>query len=153
MAETARDIPRRDCDMSQAVTMAQMHMLDLADRKFGFTRKVLSLETGIPSTTLKSYEEGTAMPLTAFVRIAAVKGFPNELLALVLDLSGKAIADAEAEETDIDDAARAAVEFLARYVGARHPDSSSGIKIDHTEKPDLKLAAAGMSDRAMKVVS
>lgn len=148
-----RNINRSECEMTQAVSMAQMHMFDLAYRKHGFSRKVLHLETGIPLTTIKSYEEGTAMPLTAFVRIAAVKGFPNELLSLVMDCGGKSVCDAEEEATDIDDMARAAVEVLARYVSARHPDSPGGIRIVHNEVEDLARAAHAVTDKAGKVAA
>lgn len=146
-------ISRNECEISQAVLQGQMAMLDLADRKFSFTRKRLAIETGIPATTLKSYEEGTQMPLSAFVKIAAVKGFPNELLALPFEHSGKAVTDAESDETDIDDLARAAVDVLAKYVTARHPDSPGGIRIVHNEVDDIRMSAAGLRDRAGKVAA
>jgi hypothetical protein len=141
----------RDCDISHAVEMAQTLMLDLAERKHGITRKALHLATGIPISTLKSYEEGTAMPVTAFVKMAAV--IPNELLSLMLEPGEKAIADAEPDETDLDDLARAAVDVLQKYVAARHPDSPGGIRIVHSETADIKLAAKGIADRAGKVAA
>jgi hypothetical protein len=147
------EIPSRTCEITQAVEMGQMLMFDMAYRKHGFSRKILHLETGIPLTTIKSYEEGTAMPVAAFTKIAAVRNFPNELLSLVLDPSGKTIADAEPEETDLDDTARAAVDFLARYVGARHPESPGNIRIVHNEIDDLKMSARGLRDRAGKAAA
>lgn len=148
-----RNISRRECEITQAVDMAQMHMFDLAYRKHGFSRKVLHLETDIPLTTLKSYEEGTSMPVAALVKIAGVPGFPNELLSLVFEPAGKTLGDAEPDETDIDDLARAAVDVLQKYVAARHPDSPGGIRIVHNETADIKMSAAGLRDRAGKVAA
>lgn len=149
----AREISSRDCEIARAVTSAQAHMLDLASRKYGFTRKVLALETGISESTLKMYEQGTAMPLATFVRIIGVKDFPNELASLVLEPSAKVIEDASAEETDFDDMARAAINLLARYVDARHPSGPGGVRIVHSEEEGLRLAAAGLDDQAGKVAA
>ncbi len=146
-----RNINRGECEITQATDMAQMHMFDLAYRKHGFTRKIVHLETGLPLSTIKSYEEGTSMPIAAFNKIAGIKDFPNELLSLVLEPGGKTLCDAEADETDIDDLARAAVDILAKYVAARHPDSPGGIRIVHNEADDLRMAARGLNDRAEKV--
>src|SRR3546814_3254564 len=98
-------------------------MVDLAKRKHGITRKVLNLETGISISTLRSYEEGTSMPVSALVKMARV--IPNVFLSLMLDVGGKVIADAEPDDTDLDDLARAAVDVLQKYVDARHPDRNS----------------------------
>src|SRR3546814_2306766 len=78
--------------ITMAVEQAQIRMFDLAKRKHGITRKVLNLETGIAISTLRSYEEGTSMPVSALVKMARV--IPNELLSLMLDVGGKVIADA-----------------------------------------------------------
>lgn len=143
-------INRAECEISQAVEMAQMLMLDRAAQR-GFTRKFLYHATGIPLSTLKSYEEGTAMPLSAFVKIAGVKGFPNELLSLVIDPADKSVHDSEEDETDFDDLARAASDYLVCYSQARHPDSPGSIRIVHNEKPELKLKAQGLKAAAKKV--
>src|SRR3546814_19892255 len=73
------------CEITMAVEQAQIRMFDLAKRKHGITRKVLTLETGIAISTLRSYEEGTSMPVSALVKMARV--IPNELLSLMLDRS------------------------------------------------------------------
>jgi hypothetical protein len=147
-----REISSRTCEISAAVTTGQVRMFDLAARKYGFTRKVLHLETGISEGTLRCWIAGTSMmPLDGFVKLAAINGFPNELLSLVLDPAGRAIVDADPDETDQDDAAIAALEYALRWARARHPDSPSGIKIDHTERPDIELAADGLVDKASKV--
>jgi len=144
----------RMCEISDRVIKQQIRMFDLAERQHGMTLKVLHLETDIPTGTLRGWIAGTSMmPLDGFIKLAGVKGFPNELLSLALDIAGKSIADAEPEETDIDDLARAAVEVLQRYVAARHPDSPGGIRIVHNEKDDITLSAARLRDRAGKVAA
>src|SRR3546814_1922808 len=76
-----------ECEITMAVEQAQIRMFDLAKRKHGITRKVLNLETGIAISTLRSYEEGTSMPVSALVKMARV--IPNELLSLMLDVGGR----------------------------------------------------------------
>src|SRR3546814_19062091 len=87
-----------ECEITMAVEQAQIRMFDLAKRKHGITRKVLNLETGIAISTLRSYEKGTYMPVSALVKMARV--IPNELLNLMLDVVGKVIADAEPDTAD-----------------------------------------------------
>src|SRR3546814_4335537 len=87
-----------ECEITMAVEQAPIRMFDLAKRKHGITRKVLNLETGIAISTLRSYEEGTSMPVSALVKMARV--IPNELLSLMLDVGGKVIADAEPDPAD-----------------------------------------------------
>src|SRR3546814_6111193 len=78
---------------------------------------------------------------------------PNELLRLMRDVGGKVIADAEPDETDLDDLARAAVDVLQKYVAARHPESPGGVRIVHSETDDIKMSARALGDRAGKVRS
>lgn len=148
-----RENVRRECEISQAVDMAQMHMFDLAYRKHGFTRKILASHMEVSISTVRSWEEGASMPVHGFVKLARVPKFPNELLSLMVEPAGRVIADAEEDESDIDDLALSALEVLAKYVSARHPDSPSGIKIDHTERSDIKDAAKAIAGRAKKVAS
>lgn len=148
-----RNISRRECEISQAVNMAQMHMFDLAYRRHGYSRKIIHLETDIPLSTIKSYEEGTTMPIDAVVKVAAIKGFPNELVSLLFMPADKMIGDSDPEETDIDDAALAAIDLLQRYVKARHADSPGGIRIVHNEVEEIRHSAAGFQDRTGKVAA
>lgn len=139
-------------EISDAVRKAQVRMLDLAARKHGITLKVIELETGISDSTSSGWATGkTGMPLDALVALATIKGFPNELLTLPFDVARKAIGDSASDDADIDDLAVAAAELLVRFAKARHRDSSSGVIIDHTERPDITLAAEGLADRAGKV--
>jgi hypothetical protein len=145
-------INSRECEISQAVEVAQTTMLEEAARR-GFTRKVLHLHTKIPLTTLKSYEEGTAMPFAAFAKIAAVRNFPNDLLNLMMEVSGKEVCDATSHETDYDDLARAALEYASAHASYRHPESDGGIRLVHTETPSLKMKARALKAAAKKVAA
>jgi len=53
-----------------------------------------------------------------------------------------ALTDAEPDEADLDDAVIAGLELAIKWAKARHPRSSSGIAIDHTERPDIERAVA-----------
>jgi DNA-binding transcriptional regulator YiaG len=148
-----RENTRRECEISLAVDMAQMHMFDIAYRKHGFSRKILASHMEVSVSTVRSWEEGASMPVHAFVKLARVPKFPNELLSLMLEPADRVVADAEEDESDLDDLALSALDVLVQYVAARHPDSPSGIKIDHTERGAIKDAAKAIAGRAKKVAS
>src|SRR3546814_7775517 len=72
-----------ECEITMAVEQAQIRMFDLAKRKHGITRKVLNLETGIALSTMRSYEEGTSMPVSALVKMARSVEHTSELQSLM----------------------------------------------------------------------
>lgn len=147
-----RENSSRDCEISNSVAAAQHHFFDLAKRKFGFTLKVISLETDISLSTLVDWDNGrSAMSLAGFVKIIGIKGFPNQLASLILEPAGKMVADAESDEADIDDLVIRALELALVHVKARHPESPGGVRIIHSELPDIQLAADGVADSAGKV--
>lgn len=147
-----REIPLKPSDISDAVRREQVRMFDLANRKHGLSLKVLHAETGISTSTLSGWINGTSMmPLDGFVKIAAIRDFPNELLSLVLDVGGKSVSDADGDEGDIDDAVIAAAELFLAYAKARHPDSPGSIRIVHSEQPEIQLAARRVADRCGKI--
>lgn len=137
------------CKISNHVRATQETVFRLAARDHGLTRKRLNLETGIPITTLKSWAEGTEMPLSAFVKLAAV--IPNGIMSLLIEPAGKAVSDAAHDDTDLDDLALQSIRLLTRYIEARHPNSAGGIRIVHSEIPDLERAAGAVLDRAEKI--
>ena len=149
------EISSRTCEIAQAVEAGQRAMFEAAAREYGLTLNVLAAETGISLSTLRCYAPSnrttpaSAMPIAVMLKLARV--IPNHLVSLMLEPGGKAIADAEADETDLDDAVIAGLELALKWAKARHPDSSSGIKIDHTEKPGLHIAASGLQERLGKV--
>lgn len=147
-----REISSRECEISSAVTAAQKRFFDLAERKFSFAPKVIHLETDIPLATLKDWATArSAMPIAGFVKIIGIKGFPNQLASLILAPAGKAVADDDADEADIDELVIRALELALLHAKARHPDSPGGVHIIHTERPDIELAAEGVADSAGKV--
>ena len=114
-------------------------MFRLAERDHHITRKRLQLETGIPYNTLKSYATGTEMPMSAFVKLAAV--IPNELVSLLLEPAGKHLADDEADHGSLHELAREVGHFSAEYI-----DAVSDGSVTHIEKARLK-------DRARRLAS
>lgn len=151
MASTP-EISRSRSEISDAVRKAQVRMFDLAARKHGITLKVIELETDISDSTSSGWASGkTGMPLDAFVSLATIKGFPNELLSLPLETARKAIGDSQPADADIDDLAVAAAELLVKFAKARHRHSAGGVEIVHSERPDIELAAEAVADRAGKV--
>jgi hypothetical protein len=134
------NISSRTCEIAQAVEAGQLAMFRLAERDHGLSLKIIQLDTGIPYGTLRSYVSGTAMPVSALLKLAKV--IPAHLINLMLDPGGKALTDAEPDEADLDDAVIAGLELAIKWAKARHPRSSSGIAIDHTERPDIERAVA-----------
>lgn len=145
-------INSRDCEISQATLVAQAAMLSEAAER-GFTRKVIHSYTKIPTTTLKAWEEGTAMPFAAFAKIAAIRNFPNDLLNIMLESAGKEICDTESQETDFDDLARIALDYAAAHAAARHPDSPGKERIVHPEPTILKMKARALKSAAKRAAA
>jgi hypothetical protein len=128
-----------------------MAMFRLAERDHGLRLKILELETGVPLGSLRSYATGTTMPVHVLLKLARV--IPAHLVNLVTEPGGKVLADAEPDEADLDDAVIAALEMALKWAKARHPKSPSGVAIDHTERPDIELAAAAVQIAASKAAA
>lgn len=127
-------------------------MFRIAERDHKMSLDVLEAETGISEGTMRGWREGRAMmPLDSFLTLALV--IPNALTSLVTQSAGKTLNDIGADECDSDDAAIAALELALRWARARHPNSPGGVVITHCEKPDIKLAAGHLVDRAAKVAA
>lgn len=120
-------------------------------KKVGFSPENIAGFIDVPPSTVKGWASGTPMPITGFAAIANIDGFPNELLSFVLP--NKSIHDAEADETDYDDLARKAIEYVALHAKARHPNSPGNIRIVHSEEPDLRISARGLKSAAKKVAA
>jgi hypothetical protein len=138
---THREIPSRNCEIAQAVEAGQMAMFRLAERDHGLRLKILELETGVPLGSLRSYATGTTMPVHVLLKLARV--IPAHLVNLVTEPGGKVL----------DDAVIAALEMALKWAKARHPKSPSGVAIDHTERPDIELAAAAVQIAASKAAA
>ncbi len=99
-------------------------------QRYGMTFKAISMDSAIGYDSLCDYAAGkTEMPLSALRRLCGV--IPNELLSLLLD-GGKSIVD-QAEGIDHADMASHAVDYLAEYSAARHPESECGVDLGPNE--------------------
>ena len=104
----------------------------------GFTQDRIHNETGLPTTSLSEWANGKAkLSMVGFLRLAAVEGFPNELLSLLFAGTGRVVLDEEGEEPDFDARATSCIEYLGEHTKARHPGSPGGEKIVAVEKPAL----------------
>ena len=119
------------------VIAAQERMLRLAERDYALTLKVLEVETGVPSVTLRTYKRDTMMPLATFVRLCRV--IPDELTSLIMDLADKAVCSPDSGDGDIDELAHETSALTFEILDAKRDG-----KIDHVERERIK-------DRARKV--
>lgn len=151
------NISSRTCEIAQAVEAGQRAMFEAARRDHGLSLNVLAAATGIPYGSLRSYapakneQPASAMPVHVLLKLAAV--IPAHLINLMLDPGGKALTDAEPDEADLDDAVIAGLELAIKWAKARHPRSSSGVAIDHTERPDIDRAVAAATAAVGRVVA
>lgn len=129
-----------DDRISRLTLEAQARMFRLAKRDHGLTRKAISLETGVPLPTLKSWESGTMMPLAAVNRLADV--MPNYLLSLLTEPGGKRVEDAGDEDDDLDAVAVEASGFVAEYVEAKKDGRVTPIEKARLNHRRRKLKAA-----------
>lgn len=101
------------------------------------TLKAISLDSGIPYNTLRSYAghngETAEMPVSALRKLIGV--IPDELLSLLLP-DGRSIVQVP-ENIDHNEIADAMVGYLARKQEAHRPDSECGPAIGPTEHRDL----------------
>lgn len=103
----------------------------------GLTLKAISLDSGIPYSTIRSYagQNGTTaiMGVDALFKLVGV--VPDELLSLLLPV-GHAIICAPIE-IDHDELERIARDYLAAKGEAHHPDSPAGREISECERTRL----------------
>jgi hypothetical protein len=103
----------------------------------GLTLKAISLDSGIPYSTLRSYAgnngETAEMPVSALYKLVGV--IPDELLSLLLP-EGRAIV-AVPENMDHDQIADACADYLHAKNAAHHPESEAGRDISPREQEAL----------------
>jgi len=123
------DIPHRSKETQERV-------FRIAQRN-GLTLKAISLDSGIPYSTLRSYAgnngETAEMPVSALFRLVGV--IPDELLSLLLP-EGRAIVQVPAD-IDHDALAEAVADYLTAKNAAHHPDSPAGRDIAECEREAL----------------
>jgi hypothetical protein len=83
--------------LTDMVLAAQTRIFRLAERDYGLSLKAISVESGIPYNTIRSYNghngAPVAMPLTALLKLVGV--IPDDLLSHLLDPVDRRIADTE----------------------------------------------------------
>lgn len=109
------------------------------------TRAALSVRTGIPESTLKSYANGAAMPL--HVALVLRKFLPREAMNMLTEPGDARFTPIEQEEACWDGIAAAASGLVAEICMAR----SDG-KIDHVEKARLQARARAVNAKLSDAV-
>lgn len=103
----------------------------------GLTLKAISLDSGIPYSTLRSYAgnngETAEMPVSALYKLCGV--IPDELLSLLLP-DGRCVVQVP-DEIDHDKIADAFTDYLSHKNAAHHPDSPAGRDIADCEREHL----------------
>jgi transcriptional regulator with XRE-family HTH domain len=121
-------------DISHKAT--QERIFRIAQRN-GLTLKAISLDSGIPYSTLRGYAghsgEPTEMPISAVAKLVGV--IPDELLSLLLP-EGRAIV-AVPSEIDHDEIERAILDYAATKSEFHRPESECGRDLGPTELATL----------------
>lgn len=127
----------------------------LAARDHGLSLKAISIDSGIPISTIRSYfGQGdvklSELPISAFVKLCGV--IPDELLSQLLAPADRHLeADDEDEDAEFDDLADHG-DNLARLVRqARHPASPGGTEIIAIEEEQIKRAVSGYGRKRAKL--
>lgn len=127
MAELS--IPARDS------VAAQIELFRRAKAEEGLSQAVLhNRDNHLRKSTLRDWANGAAaMPAWAIGALGEA-GVPDHLLTLVTAPWSRSVSTDEETDTDLDDAADAADEFVAEVRRARHPRSPGGTAIVPQER-------------------
>lgn len=110
----------------------QERIFRIAQRQ-GLTLKAISLDSGIPYSTLRGYAgnsgETAEMPVSALYKLVGV--IPDELLSLLLPV-GRAIAQVP-EGIDHDELERALLDYVGTKADAHRPESPAGRDLSDCE--------------------
>ena len=119
-------------------TLATQERIFRIAQRNGLTLKAISLDSGIPYNTIRSYSgnsgEITEMPVSALRKLVGV--VPDELLSLLLP-EGRLIVQVSAG-VDHDDIAPVLHRYLNDKTAAHHPDSPGGRDIAPCEDATLR---------------
>lgn len=125
-----------ESDISHRTREMQERIFRIAARQ-GLTLKAISLDSGIPYSTLRGYAgnhgDTAEMPVSALCKLIGV--IPDELLSLLLP-AGRLIVQAP-DDINHDEIADAMVSYLADKQKAHHPESECGPAIGPTENSQL----------------
>ncbi len=123
----------------------------LAQRDYGLTLKMLSLDSGIPYPTIRNYfgqgdQELSELPVSALVKLIGV--IPDELLSQLFDPADRHLAK-NADDDACYDTLGDKADNVARLVRqARSPTSPGGTEIIAVEESGIKRAAQTLGTRA-----
>lgn len=137
-----------NCDIVQLIKSTQERIFRLAQRDHGLTLKAISLDSGIPYSTIRSYAghngEPAEMPVSALRKLVGV--IPNELLSLLLP-EAECIVSVPAG-VDHDDFAGHCRDYLKLKDAAHHPESELGREIGPSEDKALTGKVVAITARA-----
>lgn len=124
----------------------------LALRDHGLHLKTISLESGIPYSSVIAYFSQandvrlTEIPITVFVKLIGV--IPDYLLSQLLAPADRHIAENGCDDGDHDTLAENCISFASKHARARHPQSPEGVEIAPCEDSDLTAARRQLKARA-----
>lgn len=128
----------------------------LAARDHGLTIKQISMDSGIPYNTARSYFSQakdfplSELPISAFVKLCGV--IPDELLSQLLAPGDRHIEpDEEDEDTEFDDLAERASEVERTVRKARRPDSPGGTEIIAVEEQEIRQVSRGLGRKEARL--
>lgn len=129
-----------ESDISHNIKATQERIFRIATRPGeGLTLKAISLDSGIPVSTLRSYagtNGSTAeMPVSALYKLVGV--IPDELLGLLLP-EDRMIVRAP-EGLDHDEIEEICADYMATKAKAHHKDSPAGREISDCERAALDI--------------
>lgn len=143
MTRRINEIMAHDDKITAAVKAAQDRIFRLAARDHGLTLNAISLESGIPYNTIRSYAahngECVVMNVATVNKLRGV--IPDYLLSHLLEPTSGIIASAE--DCDFDAYALHCVKFVGRHAEATLPESPGGREIVECEQSELKAIKGG----------
>jgi len=126
----------RNCDIGGIIRKNQELVFRVAKAN-GLTLKAISLDSGIPYSTLRTYAGNNGatsiMPVDALYELVGV--IPDELLSLLLP-EGRSIVSVP-DDLDHDAIETMARDYLAAKGAAHHPASPGGREIADCERAKL----------------
>lgn len=129
------------------VLEAQQRIFRLSERDHGLSIKAISLDSGIPYNTLRSYASGAAvMAIPAMLKLVGI--IPDALLSHLTDPVGKHLASNSTDDGDHDTLASNCIDFAAKASRARHPQSPGGVEIVDSEDKELRDCRQQLRARA-----
>lgn len=139
-----------DDRISLLTLKAQERMFRLAERNHGLALKTISLDSGIPYNTIRSYAANNGaqvmMPVSAVNKLTGV--IPDYLLSHLFEPSSHHIAENVEDDGDHDTLASNCIDFASKHARARHPQSPGGVEIVPSEDVELRATRQQLRARA-----